>query len=191
MNDVEKVRHRMEKRKGNYKPLNDHNFKLVYNAMIKSMVILVVSIVTVIGIKTNMFANIQNTVLDNKMFQQAVSFVQDTFLDILPSEKSIEVNSEITYQQLGNDYFKNNSNEVVNFEKGKVIAKGNVENKEYVTILFYNDVQVSYMEIENITVNLYQEVDQGTVIGNYDDKFKMKFEKLGKEISYETYIGME
>ena len=34
-------------------------------------------------------------------------------------------------------------------------------------------------------VTLYDEVDQGMVLGSYQDQFVLQFEHLGKEISYE------
>ena len=40
-------------------------------------------------------------------------------------------------------------------------------------------------------VALYDEIDQGMVLGSYDKKFILQFEHLGKEISYEEYQRME
>lgn len=192
MNDLEKARRRMKKRKGNYQPLNDYNFKLFYNGMIKCMVVVLVVMVGVIGTKTNLFTSLQKYIFDQELYKQGVSYVQNTFLSLLPNqEDGIEVNSGVIYQELENHYFYSDSNEVVNLEKGKVIEKGSSEGKEFVTILGYNNVTITYSEIENCDVDLYQEIKKGTVIGSYDEKFKIDFEYLGKEITYETYLGME
>ena len=40
-------------------------------------------------------------------------------------------------------------------------------------------------------VTLYDEVDQGMVLGSYNEKFILQFDYLGKEISYEEYQRME
>ena len=69
---------------------------------------------------------------------------------------------------------------------------GNDENLSgYVVILGKNDVEITYSNIDNVMVTLYDEVDQGMVLGNYQDQFVLQFEHLGKEISYEEYQRME
>ena len=54
-----------------------------------------------------------------------------------------------------------------------------------------NDVEITYSNIDNVMVTLYDEVDQGMVLGSYQDQFVLQFEHLGKEISYEEYQRME
>ena len=61
----------------------------------------------------------------------------------------------------------------------------------YVVILGKNDVEITYSNIDNVMVTLYDEVDQGMVLGSYQDQFVLQFEHLGKEISYEEYQRME
>ena len=72
------------------------------------------------------------------------------------------------------------------------MSTGNDENLSgYVVILGKNDVEITYSNIDNVMVTLYDEVDQGMVLGSYQDQFVLQFEHLGKEISYEEYQRME
>ncbi|MFR0830576.1 MAG: hypothetical protein ACLSGM_04570 [Thomasclavelia sp.] len=45
----------------------------------------------------------------------------------MPSD-DVSVSSDVEYQHVKDDYYKNNSNEVLNIEAGRVIATGNDEN---------------------------------------------------------------
>ena len=177
MSNLDDVRKRMQKRRGtNKKPLNDDNFKRFYNFMVKFMVVILVVLVSMSYIKINPDSNIKKMILN------------DTFL---PSD-DVSVSSGVEYQHVKDDYYKNNSNEVLSIEAGRVIATGNDENLSgYVVILGKNDVEITYSNIDNVMVTLYDEVDQGMVLGSYQDQFVLQFEHLGKEISYEEYQRME
>lgn len=60
----------------------------------------------------------------------------------------------------------------------------------YVIVLTKQGVEVTYSEINNVMVGLYDEIEQGMVLGSYDEKFILEFEYLGKKISYEEYQRM-
>ena len=119
------------------------------------------------------------------------SWLSDTLFSFLPSNET-PVSSEISYQHVKDDYYKNNSNEVLSIEAGRVIEVGTDESLgSHVVILGKNNVTITYSEIDNVMVTLYDEVDQGMVLGSYNEKFILQFDYLGKEISYEEYQRME
>lgn len=191
MSDLEDVRKRMQRRRGTNKPLNDDNFKRFYNFMVKFMVVIVVALVSMSYIKSNPNSDIKNMILNDANYKAATRWISDNLFSFLPND-DVSVSSGVEYQRVEGDYYKNNSNEVLSIEAGRVIATGNDENLGgYVVILGKNDVEITYNEIENVMVTLYDEVDQGMVLGSYQDKFVLQFEHLGKEISYEEYQRME
>lgn len=192
MNDIDTVRKRMKKRKGDYKPLNDSNFKNVYNLMIKGMVVLLIGISIITYVKLNPNTSIKDYILNDEYFNAATDWISNTMFGFLPHKEDIPVNAAVTYMHVEGNYYKNSSNEVINFEKGKVIYTGSQEEMgSYVVVLFENDVQVTYSGLQEIFVSLYDTVEQGMVIGTYNEKVILLFERLGKDISYETYLGME
>ena len=192
MSDLDDVRKRMQKRRGTNKmPLNDDNFKRFYNFMVKFMVFNLVVLVSMSYIKINPDSNIKKMILNDTNYKAVTSWISDNLFSFLPSD-DVSVSSGVEYQHVKDDYYKNNSNEVLSIEAGRVIATGNDENLSgYVVILGKNDVEITYSNIDNVMVTLYDEVDQGMVLGSYQDQFVLQFEHLGKEISYEEYQRME
>lgn len=191
MKDVEEVRKRLQKRKGNYKSLNDNSFKKVYNGMIRMMVLLLVGLSIVTYTKVFPDNNIKDYILNNENYKVFTNWVSSTFLSFLPQD-DIAVNGGVEYTHLKDEYYTNNTNEVINLKKGKVIYTGSEELiGSYVVVLFENDVQVTYSKMQETFVKLYDTVDQGMVLGTYNEKVALEFEYLGKKISYETFLGME
>lgn len=191
MNDLDEVRRRMQDRRQSKKPLNDDNFKRFYNFMVKFMVVILVVLVSLSYVKLNPDSNLKNMILNDANYKAVTSWISDTLFSFLPSD-DVNVSSEISYQHIEGDYYKNNSNEVLSIEAGRVIETGTDENLGgYVVILGKNNVSITYSEINNVMVTLYDEVAQGMVLGSYDKKFILQFECLGKEISYEEYQRME
>lgn len=191
MNDIDDVRKRMQKRRQTKRPLNDDNFKRFYNFMVKFMVVILVALVSLSYVKLNPDSNLKNMILNDTNYKNVTSWLSDTLFSFLPSDDE-KVSSQISYQHVEGDYYKNNSNEVLSIEAGRIIETGTDDNLGgYVVILGKNNVSITYSEINNVMVALYDEVDQGMVLGSYDKKFVLQFEYLGKEISYEEYQRME
>lgn len=191
MNDLDEVRKRIQKRKGVKQPLNDDNFKRFYNFMIKFMVVIVVGLVSLSYLKLNPDSKLKEMILNDSNYKAVTSWISDTLFSFLPDEE-VTVSSEVTYQQVEGDYFKNNSNEVLSMAKGRVIETGSDEETGgYVIVLGNDEVQITYRNIDNIMVTLYDEVEEGMILGSYQDQLVLEFEYLGKEISYQDYQGME
>lgn len=190
MSDLDEVRKRILKRKETKYPLNDDNFKNFYNFMIKFMVVIVVVLVSLSYVKLNPEKNIKDLVLNDTNYQKVTTWLSNSLLSFLPDETK-EVSSTISYEHVKGDYYKNNSNQVLNLDAGRVIETGNDDSLgAYVVVLTKQGVEVTYDEINNVMVGLYDEIEQGMVLGSYDEKFILEFEYLGKKISYEEYQRM-
>lgn len=191
MDDLDEVRKRMQKRRGVKKPLNDDNFKRFYNFMVKFMVVIVVALVSLSYVKLNPNSSIKEMVLNDANYKAVTSWISDTLFSFLPDE-DVSVSSAVTYQNISGDYFKNNSNEVLSITDGRVIETGIDDGSgSYVTVLGKDEVEITYGNIDNVMVALYDEVAQGMILGSYQDQLILKFEYLGKEITYEEYQRME
>lgn len=191
MDDLDEVRKRMQKRRGVKKPLNDDNFKRFYNFMVKFMVVIVVALVSLSYVKLNPNSSIKEMVLNDANYKAVTSWISDTLFSFLPDE-DVSVSSAVTYQNISGDYFKNNSNEVLSITDGRVIETGVDDGSgSYVTVLGKDEVEITYGNIDNVMVALYDEVAQGMILGSYQEQLILKFEYLGEEITYEEYQRME
>lgn len=191
MDDLDEVRKRIQKRRGVKKPLNDDNFKRFYNFMVKFMVVIVVALVSLSYVKLNPNSSIKEMVLNDANYKAVTSWISDTLFSFLPDE-DVSVSSAVTYQNISGDYFKNNSNEVLSITDGRVIETGIDDGSgSYVTVLGKDEVEITYGNIDNVMVALYDEVAQGMILGSYQEQFILKFEYLGEEITYEEYQRME
>ena len=188
MSDLDEIRKRMQKRKGTKYPLNDDNFKRFYNFMIKFMVVILVVLVSMSYVKLNPNTKIKDLVLNDANYKKVTSWLSDSLLSFLPDD-AITTSSEINYEHLDGNYYTNNSNQVLNLEAGRVIEIGS--DGKHVIVLSKKGVEITYSEIDNVMVGLYDEIDQGMVLGSYNEKFVLNCEYLGKEISYEEYQRME
>ena len=191
MDDLYEVRKRIQKRRGAKKPLNDDNFKRFYNFMVKFMVVIVVALVSLSYVKLNPNSSIKEMVLNDANYKAVTSWISDTLFSFLPDE-DVSVSSAVTYQNISGDYFKNNSNEVLSITDGRVIETGIDDGSgSYVTVLGKDEVEITYGNIDNVMVALYDEVAQGMILGSYQEQLILKFEYLGEEITYEEYQRME
>ena len=191
MDDLDEVRKRIQKRRGVKKPLNDDNFKRFYNFMVKFMVVIVVALVSLSYVKLNPNSSIKEMVLNDVNYRAVTSWISDTLFSFLPDE-DVSVSSAVTYQNISGDYFKNNSNEVLSITDGRVIETGVDDGSgSYVTVLGKDEVEITYGNIDNVMVALYDEVAQGMILGSYQEQLILKFEYLGEEITYEEYQRME
>lgn len=191
MDDLDEVRKRIQKRRGVKKPLNDDNFKRFYNFMVKFMVVIVVALVSLSYVKLNPNSSIKEMVLNDANYKAVTSWISDTLFSFLPDE-DVSVSSAVTYQNISGDYFKNNSNEVLSITDGRVIETGIDDGfGSYVTVLGKDEVEITYGNIDNVMVALYDEVAQGMILGSYQEQLILKFEYLGEEITYEEYQRME
>ena len=168
MSDLDDVRKRIEKRK---RPLNDHNFKKLYNGMVRLMVMMIVVLGSLIVLKN---PELEQKIFNQKYLQQLITFVSQSVLDFLPED--VKVSQELQYTLIKDDYYKGTGNQVLAMNNGKVID--------------VKKQQVTFSKLKDIQVKKFQKIKQGDTIALYQQKFKMIFEYLGKQITYQEYLGM-
>lgn len=183
MNDIEQIRKRLQGRKTN-RPLNDHMFKRFYNSMIKLMVVLVTGLLLFTYSKSNQLNVLFDDVFSNQWIIQTKVWINE---HIYTFDEDIMVSNTVSYQGLGNDLYTNYTNDVTSLDDGRVIYLGS----DYVTVLLDNNVQVTYSDLNEVTIELYTKITKDQVIGHCNEEVKMTFEYLGKWIDYDTYQGME
>lgn len=190
MNEIDEIKSRMQKRRAQRRPtLTDHHFSKLYNAMIKSMVVLLVGLAICSYVKVSPNGEqIKKYVLNDLHFQDSVQWLGAQFNRFMLDDEPIYVSSKVSYTQVKDNYYTNQTNEVLNFERGRVIYIGEQELLgKYITVLLENNVEVTYGQLNDIFVNLYDQVDAATILGTYNEKVMIVFTQGEKEIDYGTF----
>ena len=73
---------------------------------------------------------------------------------------------------------------------GEKLGKITKINKDQVKMIDEKGVEITFSSLKDIQVKEKQEVKQGDVIATYQQKFRMTFRYLGKNITYQEYLGM-
>ena len=189
MNEIDEIKKRIRIRKNQKRQLTDYHFKRLYNGMIKTMVVLLV--VVTIGAYVKVSPNgtlIKDYIFNDQNFKQSINWIQTQFHTLLNKDNSVLVSKKVSYTHLKDNYYTNQSNEVLNFEKGRVIYVGEQNMLgHYVTVLLENNVEVTFGNMNDVFVNLYDQVDAATILGTYQDKVLIVFTQGEKELDYETF----
>jgi hypothetical protein len=190
VNDIDEIRKRMEKRKGMHHPqLTDHHFLKLYNAMIKCMVVLLVGVAVCAYVKVSPNGEyIKDYVLNDLHFTELTKWINHQLLSFQKGDQSATVSSQVSYTNIKDNYYTNQSNEVLNFDKGRVIYVGKQDILgQYVTVLLENNIEVTYGQLTDVFVSAYDQVDAATILGTYKDKVMIVFTQGEKEIDYSTF----
>lgn len=190
MNEIDEIKRRMEKRRARQHPtLTDHHFSKLYNSMIKCMVVLLVGIAVCAYVKVSPNGDqIKNYVLNDLRLQQVTQWMNQQLSHLISQEEIATVSSQVQYSHIKDNYYTNQTNEVLNFSKGRVIYVG--EQKllgQYITVLLDNNVEVTYGNLTDVFVSLYDQVDAATIIGTYNERVMIIFTQGEKEIDYDTF----
>ncbi|MCD8027881.1 MAG: M23 family metallopeptidase [Erysipelotrichaceae bacterium] len=107
------------------------------------------------------------------------------------TNNDIAVSSQVSYTHISDNYYKSSTNEVLNFDNGRVIY---VDYQEilgnYVTVLLENGIEVTYGQMNVVFVSVYDSVESATILGTYDDSLIIIFNQDGQEIDYSTYLEL-
>ncbi len=189
MNDIDEIKKRIKDRKNNdQKVLTDYHFSKVYNGMIKCMIVLLTLLSVGAFVKISPHADIIDTyILNDEYYKEAVSWGM-SYLKQLFNVESVTVSKQVSYTHIKDNYYTNNSNEVLNFSDGRVIYVGQQPLMgNYVIVLLKNNVEVTYANLSDVFVNLYDSVETGTIIGTYNKEIMIIFSEGVQEITYETF----
>lgn len=188
MNDIDEIRKRMLKRRSGCHTLTDKHFSKLYNGMIKCMVVLMVGVA--IGAYVKVSPNgeyVKDYIFNETMFHDLTKWINQNILTFYKDE-SLSVSSTINYQNIKDNLYTNNSNEVLNFTKGRVIYVGEQAMLgQYVTVLLENNIEVTFGKLNDIFVGMYDQVDKGTILGTYSEEVIIIFTQGEKEIDYSTF----
>lgn len=189
MNEIDEIRRRMSKRKNRQTKLTDDHFVKLYNGMIKVMVAMMVCVALLSYVKISPNGEyIKKYIFNDINWTQVTTWVQNHFLKNQESKISPTVSTQISYTHIKDNYYTNQSNEVLNFDKGRVIYVGQQDVLgHYVTILLENNIEVTFGNMNDVFVSLYDIVDKATIIGTYQDQVMIIFTQGEKEIDYETF----
>ncbi len=187
MNEIDEIKRRMLKRRGQ-KRLTDYHFLKLYNGMIKMMVALMVTIASLAYIKISPNGEyIKDYIFNDLNLQYVTTWVQNHLL----SHKNTHikpVSTKVDYTHIQDNFYKNNSNEVLSFASGRVIYVGKQEVLgQYITVLLENNIEVTYGNMTDVFVSLYDQVEQSTILGTYQDQVMIIFTQDEKELDYATF----
>ncbi len=190
MNEIDEIKKRMEKRRARRQPtLTDYHFSKLYNSMIKCMVVLLVGIAVCAYVKVSPNGEqIKDYVLNDLRFKQAAQWINQQLTRFISDDDAVTVSNQVNYTHVRDNFYTNQTNEVLNFSKGRVIYVG--EQKllgKYITVLLDNNVEVTYGQLTDVFVSLYDQVDTATIIGTYNKQVMIIFTQGEKEIDYDTF----
>ena len=177
MSEIDEAKKRIEKRR---KPLNDHNFKKLYNSMIRLMVMMIVVLGSLIVLKN---PELEKNIFNGAHLQKVITYLSQTVLDFLPED--MQVSQDVSYTKLKGNYYQGNSNQVVALKLGKITRI----NKDQVKMIDEKGVEITFSSLKDIQVKEKQEVKQGDVIATYQQKFRMTFRYLGKKYHLSRVFG--
>ena len=189
MNDIDEIRKRIKDRKQDKeKILTDYHFSKFYNGMVKCMIIMLTLLIVGAFVKVSPYASVIDTyVLNDKYYKQFID-MGTRYIQQLFENDSIVVSKQISYVHIKDNFYTNNTNEVLNFSNGRVIYVGNQPiMNNYVIVLLENNIEVTYANLSDVFVELYDSVEGGTIIGTYNEEIMLIFNEGIQEITYETF----
>ncbi|MEG0277488.1 MAG: M23 family metallopeptidase [Coprobacillus sp.] len=190
MSEIDEIKKRMERRRGRKNTtLTDRHFLKVYNAMIKAMVVLLVGVSVCAYVKISPNGEyIKNYVLNDLHFTEMTKWINNQVLSWTKNDNAATVSSKVAYTNIKDNFYTNKSNEVLNFDKGRVVYVGKQDMLgQYVIILLENNVEVTFGQLTDVFVSAHDQVDAATILGTYQDKVMIIFTQEEKEIDYATF----
>lgn len=172
MEDLEEVRARMRNKK---QPpvLTQKNFDSFYRFAISTMSL--IAIVLAVG-----------CFMKGNLHMDVYEFVDQHILSVLPSYQSRDLEvSNFVYEQMDNGAFVG-SNPYIYALKDGVIKE---VSEDAFSILYQNGVEARYHSLGTVDVAVYDRIQEGEVLGTYEESFEMTLLKDGQEIDYEDFYS--
>lgn len=189
MGDLDEVRARMAKRKmesTNQKVLTDKQFNRLYRFALSTMCLCI----TILGVASYAKQNpeVQSYLKENINFSKVGQWFDANVLTMIPffdTKDSKSVSGSVLYDDLGNHFYKSDDMKLNAINSGIVTSiQGN-----QVIVSQDNGIQVTYGNLAEIKVGLYDHVSRGELLGMYDTKFSMQFSKGEESVSYEEALA--
>lgn len=177
--------------------------KFLFTILIKSLIVVLLFLSSMIFIRQN---DKNKKIFKEKVYNNSLSFAKIYNLyskylgDALPFKDTIKddtkkvSNEKITYSSIkkeGDDYLLVvPSNYTLQSVKSGIVieVKKDDKYKNIVKIQDKSGVNITYKNLNEVEVKLYDYVEKGEILGSTSDKLYINFEKDGKYLSYEKYL---
>ena len=177
--------------------------KFLFTILIKSLIVVLLFLSSMIFIRQN---DKNKKIFREKVYNNSLSFAKIYNLyskylgDALPFKDTIKddtkkvSNEKITYSSIkkeGDDYLLAvpSNYTLQSIKSGIVIeVKKDDKYKNIVKIQDKSGVNITYKNLNEVEVKLYDYVEKGEILGSTSDKLYINFEKDGKYLSYEKYL---
>lgn len=177
--------------------------KFLFTILIKSLIVVLLFLSSMIFIRQN---DKNKKIFKEKVYNNSLSFAKIYNLyskylgDALPFKDTIKddtkkvSNEKITYSSIkkeGDDYLLEipSNYTLQSIKSGIVIeVKKDDKYKNIVKIQDKSGVNITYKNLSEVEVKLYDYVEKGEILGSTSDKLYINFEKDGKYLSYEKYL---
>lgn len=177
--------------------------KFLFTILIKSLIVVLLFLSSMIFIRQN---DKNKKIFKEKVYNNSLSFAKIYNLyskylgDALPFKDTIKddtkkvSNEKITYssiKKVGDDYLLvvPSNYTLQSIKSGIVIeVKKDDKYKNIVKIQDKSGVNITYKNLNEVEVKLYDYVEKGEILGSISDELYINFEKDGKYLSYEKYL---
>ena len=177
--------------------------KFLFTILIKSLIVVLLFLSSMIFIRQN---DKNKKIFKEKVYNNSLSFAKIYNLyskylgDALPFKDTIKddtkkvSNEKITYSSIkkeGDDYLLivPSNYTLQSIKSGIVIeVKKDDKYKNIVKIQDKSGVNITYKNLNEVEVKLYDYVEKGEILGSVSNKLYINFEKDGKYLSYEKYL---
>lgn len=177
--------------------------KFLFTILIKSLIVVLLFLSSMIFIRQN---DKNKRMFKEKVYNNSLSFAKIYNLyskylgDALPFKDTIKddtkkvSNEKITYSSIkkeGDGYLLvvPSNYTLQSIKSGIVIeVKKDDKYKNIVKIQDKSGVNITYKNLNEVEVKLYDYVEKGEILGSVSNKLYINFEKDGKYLSYEKYL---
>lgn len=177
--------------------------RFLFTILIKSLIVVLLFLLSMIFIRQN---DKNKKMFKEKVYNNSLSFAKIYNLyskylgDALPFKDTIKddtkkvSNEKITYASIkkeGDGYLLEipSNYTLQSIKSGIVIeVKKDDKYKNIVKIQDKSGVNITYKNLNEVEVKLYDYVEKGEILGSVSDKLYINFEKDGKYLSYEKYL---
>ena len=177
--------------------------KFLFTILIKSLIVVLLFLSSMIFIRQN---DKNKKIFKEKVYNNSLSFAKIYNLyskylgDALPFKDTIKddtkkvSNEKITYSSIkkeGDGYLLvvPSNYTLQSIKSGIVIeVKKDDKYKNIVKIQDKSGVNITYKNLNEVEVKLYDYVEKGEILGSVSNKLYINFEKDGKYLSYEKYL---
>ena len=176
--------------------INKNKLNIFITKFMLAIIFFLVSIIYTNFSDKNLLLYKEYVFTESLPFTKIKGWYEDLFGEVLPEGDNTQTvfNDKLIYKEIS-DYYDGeklvvNTNTLVNnLTSGVVVFVGNKENYgNTVIIQGIDEADIWYGNLENVSVNLYDYIEAGTVIGEtIDDSLYLVIKKDNEFIKYEDY----